>query len=132
MSINERIKYLRTELLKDTAGKKMSLEDFGARLSIGKTAVSKIEKGENNVTDRIVRTICREFSVREEWLRDGEGEPFLKMDDEEIIMECIGRIMSEDSDRRRVIAFLSQMSPENFEVLMNTIKGVAAAIKKED
>lgn len=126
MTQGERIKELRKERLH------MTLEQFGARIGVTKMTISRIENEVNAVTDQMFRSICREFNVREEWLRDGEGEPFVKMDDEEKIMECIGRIMSEDSDRRRVIAFLSQMSPENFEVLMNAIKGVAEAIKKED
>lgn len=126
MTQGERIKELRKERLH------MTLEQFGARIGVTKMTISRIENEVNAVTDQMFRSICREFNVREEWLRDGIGEPFVKMDNEEIIMECIGRIMSEDSDRRRVIAFLSQMSPENFEVLMNTIRAVAEAIKKED
>lgn len=129
MSINERIKHLRTELLKDSAGKKMTLEDFGARIAIGKTAISKIEKGENNPSEQTVKMICREFNVREEWLRDGEGEPFLAMDQDDKIMDAVGRILADEPDsfRRRVISVLAQLPPEHWEV----IRQICDKIKKD-
>lgn len=63
--MNERIKQLRKEL-------GLTLEKFGERLGVGKTAISKIERGENGVSEQMLKSICREFNVREEWLRTGE------------------------------------------------------------
>lgn len=125
MTINERVKYLRKNLLG------LSMEEFGASLAISKAAISLIEKGENNVSDRTFYQICKEFRVSESWLRDGEGEPFLKMHDEDIIMEAVGRIMSEDSSRRRVIAFLSKLPPEKWEMLEALAHEMYEAIKKD-
>ena len=126
MNINDRVRILRKDILNKT------MEEFGAKLSVSKSAISLIEKGENNVSERMLKSICREFNVREEWLRDGEGEPFLKMDDEDIIMECVGRIMSEDSTRRRVIAFLSKLPPDKWEEMARLAHEMYDAIKKED
>lgn len=126
MTQGERIKELRKERLH------MTLEQFGARIGVTKMTISRIENEVNAVTDQMFRSICREFNVREEWLRDGEGEPFLKMDDEDIIMECVGRIMSEDSTRRRVIAFLSKLPPDRWEELERLVHEMYDAIKKED
>lgn len=126
MNINDRVRILRKDILNKT------MEEFGAKLSVSKSAISLIEKGENNVSERMLKSICREFNVREEWLRDGEGEPFLKMDDEDIIMECVGRIMSEDSTRRRVIAFLSKLPPDRWEEMERLAHEMYDAIKKED
>ena len=129
-TINERIKELRKSLGSDK--NRMTLEKFGAAIGISAQAVSGIERGENNPSEQTIKMICREFNVREEWLRDGEGEPFLKMDDEDIIMECVGRIMSEDSTRRRVIAFLSKLPPDRWEDLERLAHEMYDAIKKED
>ena len=52
----------------------MTLEKFGIVLGIGKTAVSKIERGENNLTEQNIKAIAREFRVSEEWLKTGEGD----------------------------------------------------------
>lgn len=67
--MNERIKQLRKEL-------GLTLEKFGERLGVGKTAISKIERGENGVSEQMLKSICREFNVREEWLRTGEEPMF--------------------------------------------------------
>ncbi len=73
--MNERIKILRKQL-------GLTLEKFGERLGVGKTAINKLEKGENNVTDQMFKAICREFDVNEEWLRSGKGDMFVIPDDE--------------------------------------------------
>lgn len=67
MTTGERVKLIRTEA-------KMTLEKFGIVLGIGKTAVSKIERGENNLTEQNIKAIAREFRVSEEWLKTGEGD----------------------------------------------------------
>jgi transcriptional regulator with XRE-family HTH domain len=56
MTQNERVKEVRKTL-------GLTLEKFGDRLGIKKAAVSKIEKGENSLTDANIKAICREFSV---------------------------------------------------------------------
>lgn len=63
--MNERIKQLRKEL-------GLTLEKFGERLGVSKVAISLIENGKNALTDQMFKSICREFNVREEWLRTGE------------------------------------------------------------
>lgn len=60
----------------------MTLERFGEPLGVGKTAISKIEKGERNLTEQMSKSICREYGVCEEWLKTGEGEMFKKPSDE--------------------------------------------------
>ena len=69
MTVGERIKAARKSL-------GLTLEEFGKKLGVGKTAISKLEKGERNLTDQMLLSIHREFNVREEWLRDGIGEMF--------------------------------------------------------
>lgn len=124
MTVNERIKYLRTELLKNKQGKKMTLEEFGDRLSVGKTAISKIETGENNVSDRMIKQISIEFNVSEVWLRDGEGEPFLTMDRDDEIMAAVGKILADEPEsfRRRWISVMCRLSPNEWAVLEKICK----------
>ena len=65
MTCGERIRELRKEL-------GLTMEKFG----VGKTAISKIENGERNLTDQMTLSICREFNVNGTWLRTGDGEMF--------------------------------------------------------
>ena len=67
--VNERIK-----LLRKTLG--LSQRDFGEKLGVGDTAISKLEKGERNLTDQMTKSICREFNVNYAWLLEGIGDMF--------------------------------------------------------
>lgn len=69
MSQSERIRLIRKEL-------NLTLEKFGEKLGVGKTAISKLEKGERSLTDQMARAICREYNVSYDYLINGEGEMF--------------------------------------------------------
>lgn len=84
MSQGERVKEVRKAL-------GLTLEKFGEKLGVGKTAISKIEKEENKLTDQMAKAICREFHVDLHWLTTGEGDMFIETDDN--IIETIDRIM---------------------------------------
>lgn len=84
MTQNERVKEARKSL-------NLTMEKFGERLGVGKTAISGIETGRRNLTDQMAKAICREFHVDYIWLTTGEGEMFVETDDN--IIETIDRIM---------------------------------------
>lgn len=69
MTQGERVREIRKEL-------NLTLEKFGEKVGVGKTAISKIEKGENSLTDQMLKSICREYNVSYDFLTNGEGEMF--------------------------------------------------------
>ena len=69
--MNERFKTLRIKL-------GLSQEDIGNRLTVTKSTISRLEKGINKFTERMIVSICREFNVNKEWLRHGTGEMFIQ------------------------------------------------------
>lgn len=69
MTQGERVKEIRRSL-------KLTLEKFGERLGVGKTAISKIEKGENNLSSQMMKAICNEYRVNYAYLESGVGEIF--------------------------------------------------------
>lgn len=71
MEMHERIKDLRKI-------NNLTQEAFGNRLSITRDMVNNIERGRVNIKDHIVKLICSEFAINEEWLRTGEGEMFIE------------------------------------------------------
>lgn len=104
MTQGERIKELRKSL-------GLTLEKFGERLGVGKTAISKLEKGERNLTDQMFKSICREFNVNEEWLRDGTGDmEAVKLDD---FTSAIVQIDKGDPKARQVILNYLNMSQQD-------------------
>lgn len=107
MTQNERVKEVRKTL-------GLTLEKFGDRLGIKKAAVSKIEKGENSLTDANIKAICREFSVDYMWLTTGEGEMFVETDDD--FFERIDRIMAgENETRKNMIKMLLYSSDDDIK-----------------
>ena len=113
--MNERIKELRKTL-------GLTLEKFGARLGVGKTAINKLESGQNNVTEQMVKSICREFNVDYIWLTTGEGEMFRQIDpDDEVAMYVSEFIDDKDNPFFSIILetmrTYKQLNPENQKII---------------
>ena len=73
MTQGERVKEIRKTL-------GLTLDKFGERIGLKKSALSLIENGKNILTDGNVLSICREYNVNEEWLRDEVGPMFAQPD----------------------------------------------------
>ena len=56
--MNERLKQLRSVL-------NITLEEFGKKVGITRSAVGRLEKGERNLTEQMIISICREFKVND-------------------------------------------------------------------
>lgn len=96
----------------------LTLEKFGKSLGVGKTAISKIENGENNLTDQMLLSICREYNVNEEWLRNGTGEMFIQLTRNQIITDFAGDIIKEDDTfKKRLIEALAKLNENEWAVL---------------
>lgn len=67
--MNERVKQLRKEL-------GLSGAKFGEKIGLTRMAISNIENDKYNLTEQSIKSICREFNVNENWLRNGEGKMF--------------------------------------------------------
>ena len=113
MTQNERIKEVRKSL-------GLTLEKFGERIGLKKSAVSLIENGKNAVTDANVKAICREFGVDYIWLTTGDGEMFVDTDDD--FLERIDRIMvGEDDARKNLFKALLEASDEDIAAFQRII-----------
>lgn len=69
MEIYERIKLIRREL-------GMNQADFAVPLGLKQSTIGNYESGSRSVSDATILAICREYGVREEWLRSGTGDMF--------------------------------------------------------
>ena len=121
--MNERLKELRTTL-------GITLEEFGKRIGITRSAVGHLEKGSRNLTEQTLKSICREFGVNEEWLRTGEGEMFVPLTRSEAIAEFAGSLMKEEdaSFKKRLIEALAKLNEQEWEVL----EGIARKLTESD
>ena len=111
MTQGERVKAIRKK-------SNLTLEKFGKSLGVGKTAISKIENNERNLTDQMALSICREFNVRKEWLIDGTGEMFNSLTRNQVIMDfAADLIMEEDSFKKRLVEALSELDEDEWKIL---------------
>ena len=67
--MKNRIKSLRKEL-------DLTQQEFADKIGISRGNIGAYEVGKNVPSDAVISLICREFNVREEWLRTGEGGMF--------------------------------------------------------
>ena len=70
--MNARIKALRK-------AEGLTLEKFGERIGITASSCSTIESGKSNPSEQNILSICRDFRVRDEWLRSGEGSMYMQL-----------------------------------------------------
>lgn len=94
--MNERIKELRKTL-------GLTLEKFGERVGVKKSALSLVENGKNNVSEQLFFSICREFNVNDDWLRTGDGEMFNQSDEDEELAAIVGRVLSGEDEFRKAL-----------------------------
>ena len=115
MTIGERIKILRKE-------KNLSMEDFGAVIGMGKSAVSRIENGVNGTTDQTIRSICREFGVNEHWLRTGEGEMFEQT--RETVLDKLCAEYDLGAEHRAIVEGFLDLTPQDRDVVLKYFHNV--------
>lgn len=126
MTQGERIKDVRNSL-------GLTLEKFGEKLGVTKTAISRLEKGERSLTEQMTKSICREFSVDYMWLTTGEGEMFVETDDD--FFERIDRIMAGENESRKnmikTLLYASDADIEAFDRLVDYCISLRADNKKD-
>lgn len=66
-NIGERIKQIREE-------NGLTQKEFADRLNSSRSHISGVENNSVPISDRLIKLICMEFGINEEWLRSGKGE----------------------------------------------------------
>lgn len=83
----------------------LSMEKFGNKLCISKSAISAFEKDLSKPSNQTIKLICREFNVDYFWLTEGFGEMFTHFD-EVIIQELTEMYSLDETEKAIVLAFL--------------------------
>lgn len=122
--MNERLKKLRKAL-------NFTQQKFGERLGIKGNTVAQYELGRNLPIEPVVNLICLEFNVNEEWLRTGEGDMFLPVEQDTDI-EKLARLLAREENssfkKQFVSMFVSELeslSDEQWEDFERFVKRLA-------
>lgn len=119
--MNERIKKFRESM-------NLSRAAFGEKLGISGDVVNNMERGRANIGEDRIKLICSIFSVNEEWLRTGEGEPTIKRTRNQQIAEFANDVMDlpEENIKKRLIEALIKLDERDWE----TIEKIACSLRK--
>lgn len=123
MSVGSRIKELRNSL-------DLTQQKFADRLGIQRGIIGKYEVDVSAPSDAVISLICREFNVREAWLRDGEGEMLEIKPRAEELGELVRKLLADrpESFRSRLITSLLRFEPDSpeWQILENIYNSIAA------
>lgn len=89
--MQSRIKELRKAL-------DMTQEEFGSKIGLVRNSIANYEIGRREPTNSVILSICREFNVSEEWLRNGNGEMFIELLPEDEFVAAAAEL-SRDNDK---------------------------------
>lgn len=131
--MNNRIKLLRTQLLKERDGRKYTQKDFAETLGLSENFIWQIEKGDRIPSERTLTDICEKFGVDPTWLRTGIGDdPFLPVSREEKITEILNKAIDGPSTSRdRLIRALARLPDDAFPLIEKYILDAADSIRNE-
>lgn len=123
MSVGSRIKELRNSL-------DLTQQKFADRLGIQRGIIGKYEVDVSAPSDAVISLICREFNVREAWLRDGEGDMLEVKPRAEELGELVRKLLSDrpESFRSRLITSLLRFEPDSpeWQILENIYNSIAS------
>lgn len=106
--MNERVKELRAAL-------GLTQEEFGKRIGLAKSGISRIESGATGTTEQTLRSMVREFGASYLWLTTGTGSMF-ENGEEAAVHVMIDRIMAGENEHvKNLFKGLSDWTTEDWQ-----------------
>lgn len=113
--MNERLKTIRKHF-------KLSQEEFGKRIGLTKQAISKLENGENAITESNIILICREYGINFTWLKDGIGD--MESDFKTSILDDLVEEYNLDEVDRQIVENYMRLDQASKKVLKDYLKSL--------
>lgn len=113
MTQGERILEIRKSL-------NLTMDKFGEKLGVQKSAISKIEKDKVNLSDQMARAICREYNVNYDYLMYGEGEMFSDLP--RTVLDELCRQYELDNFDRSLVELYIELPKDFRQILKNKIR----------
>ena len=126
-TINERIAWLVSNNKKTK-----TKTDFAKVINISQPFLSQICSGDRIPSDRTISDICREFRVREAWLRTGEGEMEIADTQRDKLNHFFQDVLASAPDERSAfVAALDDLPAEFWPLVAELANKYAENLKKE-
>ena len=78
--------------------------DFGKRIGMSQSGYGQIETGDRALNDRIIKLICLEFAIDENWFRTGQGNMFISTGND-LIERLTNEYHLNDAEQKIVASF---------------------------
>lgn len=122
--MKNRIKQIRKE-------KNLTQVEFGERIGVKGNTVTNYETGLRNPTDAVILSICREFNVNEDWLRNGTGDMYKEKDGS--FTELLSELEESDDDFiKSLITVYMGLDEDSKSALRKIAKGMAEKYKSRE
>ena len=121
--INSRIRELRKHL-------KLSQTEFGERIGLKTSAISKIEQDGSTVVEQNITLICDKFNVSREWLTDGAGEMFAETNDS--LFDRFAKENNLTEDEQVAARYILRLTPEQRAAVLHHVRELAAQLDAKD
>lgn len=104
----------------------LTMDKFGEKLGVQKSAISKIEKDKVNLSDQMTKSICREYNVNYDYLVNGEGEMFDDLP-QTVLDELCMQYDCDDFDRVLIEEYL-KLNTNDKQIIKSFIENVCKNI----
>ena len=127
--MNERIKRLRKEL-------KLTQQQFADKIKVKRNTVATYEMGRSVPSDSAIALICKTFHVNEDWLRNGNGEMFEELPEEDEKAAFVSSLLDADNDPfyniiQEIMRTFGELSPKSQEVIREFSAKLVENLQKE-
>lgn len=120
--MNERLKMLRLAL-------NLTQEEFGIRIGSARNTIANYETGNRKPKNAIISLICKEFNVNEEWLRNGTGEMFIEVSEEDEYTKAAAIIaQNNDVEIMSLLIEYWKLDNDSKEIFKNYLRNVSERI----
>ena len=122
----------RTSELRKSLG--LTQQAFADRIGITRGAVSKYDIDATDPSDAVISLICREFNVREAWLRDGEGDMLEQRTRREDIALYLGKVSSGKASELEelILDLMAETTADEWLALAARLRRITERRKKEN
>ena len=117
---------MNSRLYKVRKALKMSQVEFGREIGVSGAAISRIEKGERGLTEQMLKSVCREYHVRREWLTEGTGEMF-RWDKSDLLARIDALLKTQGESAQRLFRAFVEMRDDEWAALRRFIHRLAAS-----
>lgn len=101
--------------------------EFGEKIGVKGNTVTNYETGLRNPTDAVIKSICREFNINEEWLRTGNGDMEKSRTRNQEIGAFVNEVMDlpDEDFKKRFIEALTKLDSGDWETIQKIVDSIS-------